>query len=363
LEIDMAVLVKNNAYSTLASTITDVATSISLAAGTGSRFPVISGGDYFYATLIDTSNNLEVVKVTARSTDTLTVVRAQDGTTARSYSSGSRIELRITAALIQDIRDGITPGDGTVTAAKLASNAVETAKIAADAVTFAKIQNIATARALGRSSALSGDVEEITASQLLDFLGATQGNVAYRGASGWVVLAPGTAVQALLSGGAAANVAWGKPSYAPDVIIQDQKTSGTDGGTFTNGADRTRTLNTLVRNLNSLASLSSNRFTLPAGTYFIEWSAPGYKVDHHQSLLYNVTDAVVVARGQGAFSNNSGDYCSSESSGCAVVTIAASKAFEIRHRCFATTSSVGFGRACSFGTEVYTTVNISKVLE
>jgi len=86
LEIDMAVLVKNNAYSTLASTITDVATSISLAAGTGSRFPVISGGDYFYATLIDTSNNLEVVKVTARSTDTLTVVRAQDGTTARAYS-------------------------------------------------------------------------------------------------------------------------------------------------------------------------------------------------------------------------------------------------------------------------------------
>jgi hypothetical protein len=363
LEIDMAVLVKNNAYSTLASTITDVATSISLAAGTGSRFPVISGGDYFYATLIDTSNNLEVVKVTARSTDTLTVVRAQDGTTARAYSSGSRIELRITAALIQDIRDGITPGDGTVTAAKLASNAVETAKIAADAVTFAKIQNIATARALGRSSALSGDVEEITASQLLDFLGTTQGNVAYRGASGWVVLAPGTAVQALVSGGAAANVAWGKPSYAPDVIIQDQKTSGTDGGTFNNTEDRTRTLNTLVRNLNSLASLSSNRFTLPAGTYFIEWSAPAYKVDSHQSLLYNVTDAVVVARGQSAFSNNGGDYAGNESSGCAVVTIAASKAFEIRHRGSASTATVGFGRACGFSTEVYTIVRISKVLE
>lgn len=359
----MAVLVKNNAYSTLASTITDVATSISLAAGTGSRFPVISGGDYFYATLIDTSNNLEVVKVTARSTDTLTVVRAQDGTTARSYSSGSRIELRITAALIQDIRDGITPGDGTVTAAKLASNAVETAKIANDAVTFAKIQNIATARALGRSSALSGDVEEITASQLLDFLGATQGNIAYRGASGWVVLTPGTAVQALVSGGAAANVAWGKPSYAPDVIIQDQKTVGSEGGTFTSGADQTRTLNTLVRNLNSLASLSSNRFTLPAGTYFIEWSAPAHYVNGHQSLLYNFTDAVVVARGESAYINNSGAWAVTRSEGYAVVTIAASKAFEIRHRCENSRNTDGFGRAANLGTEVYTTVKISKVLE
>jgi len=363
LEIDMAVLVKNNAYSTLASTITDSATSISLAAGTGSRFPVISGGDYFYATLIDTSNNLEVVKVTARSTDTLTIVRAQDGTTARAYSSGSRIELRITAALIEDIRDGITPGDGTVTAAKLASNAVETAKIADDAVTLAKIQNIATARALGRSSALSGDVEEITASQLLDFLGATQGNVAYRGASGWVVLAPGTAVQALVSGGAAANVAWGKPSYAPDVIIQDQKTSGTDGGSFSSGSDRTRTLNTLVRNLNSLASLSSNRFTLPAGTYFIEWSAPALRVDGHQSLLYNVTDAVTVARGTSEYANNAGNYANTRSAGSAVITIAGSKSFEIRHACSASATTDGYGRAAGVGTEVYTTVQISKVLE
>jgi microcystin-dependent protein len=135
----MAVLVKNNAYSTLASGITAIATTITVAAGTGLRFPAAGGADYFYATLIDTSNNLEIVKVTARSTDTLTVVRAQDGTTARAYSSGSRIELRITAALIQDIRDGITPGDGTVTAAKIVSDAVETTKIANDAVTLAKL--------------------------------------------------------------------------------------------------------------------------------------------------------------------------------------------------------------------------------
>ena len=127
----MAVLVKNNAYSTLASGITNVATSITLAAGTGSRFPAAGGADYFYATLINTSNQLEVVKVTARSTDTLTVVRGQDGTTARAYSSSDRIELRVTAALLADIRDSITPADNTVTTAKLVDGNVTLAKLAA----------------------------------------------------------------------------------------------------------------------------------------------------------------------------------------------------------------------------------------
>jgi microcystin-dependent protein len=127
----MAVLVKNNAYSTLASGINTSATTITVAAGTGSRFPAAGGSDYFYATLINTSNVLEVVKVTSRSTDTLTVVRGQDGTTGTAYSAGDRIELRVTAALLADIRDSITPADGTVTTAKIVDANVTLAKLAA----------------------------------------------------------------------------------------------------------------------------------------------------------------------------------------------------------------------------------------
>jgi hypothetical protein len=48
--------------------------------------------------LIDTSNNLEIVKVTAVSTDTFTIVRGAESTTERAYSAGDRIELRVTAA-------------------------------------------------------------------------------------------------------------------------------------------------------------------------------------------------------------------------------------------------------------------------
>jgi hypothetical protein len=44
-----------------------------------------------------------------------------------------------------------------------ADNSVSTPKLADDAVTFAKMQNIATARLLGRATAGTGDVEELTA--------------------------------------------------------------------------------------------------------------------------------------------------------------------------------------------------------
>lgn len=95
----MGIKYTNNAYSTLASGITNVATSISVQPGHGARFPSIAdSNEYFYVTLANSSNTLEIVKVTARSTDTLTVVRAQEGTTGTAYSSGDRIELRVTAA-------------------------------------------------------------------------------------------------------------------------------------------------------------------------------------------------------------------------------------------------------------------------
>jgi hypothetical protein len=98
----MGIKVANNAFATLAAGISNSATSITVASGQGARFPVLGAGDYFYATLINTSNQLEIVKCTARSADVLTVVRAQEGTTARAYDVGDRIEIRITAATFED---------------------------------------------------------------------------------------------------------------------------------------------------------------------------------------------------------------------------------------------------------------------
>jgi hypothetical protein len=64
----------NNATSTLASGITNSATSLTVASGNGALFPTLGGSDYFYCTLANTSGTVEIVKVTARSTRLLLLV-------------------------------------------------------------------------------------------------------------------------------------------------------------------------------------------------------------------------------------------------------------------------------------------------
>lgn len=107
-------LVTNNAFSTLASNITSVATTLTVAAGTGSRFPTIAvgSGDFFLLSIIDVSNQIEIVKVVGTATDVFTITRGQDGTTARAYVATDRVELRPTAALIND---KVSVGGGTLT--------------------------------------------------------------------------------------------------------------------------------------------------------------------------------------------------------------------------------------------------------
>ena len=102
----MTVQFANNAFSTLAAGINDSVTTLAVASGHGARFPTITGSQYFYATLIDSSNNLEIIKVTAKSgtSDTFsTIVRNQESSGAKTFSTGDRIELRLTALGLNDI--------------------------------------------------------------------------------------------------------------------------------------------------------------------------------------------------------------------------------------------------------------------
>lgn len=93
----------NNATSTLATGINSSVTSLSVASGQGALFPTLGGSDYFYCTLANAAGTVEIVKVTARSTDTFTIVRGQDNTTAATWLSGDRVELRLVAASLNDI--------------------------------------------------------------------------------------------------------------------------------------------------------------------------------------------------------------------------------------------------------------------
>lgn len=88
----------NNASGTLAAGILAGDTSVTLGSGQGSLFPILAGGQYCIATLEDVLGNIEVVRVTSRAGDVLDITRAQEGTIALDFASGSRFELRVTAA-------------------------------------------------------------------------------------------------------------------------------------------------------------------------------------------------------------------------------------------------------------------------
>ena len=150
-------------------------------------------------------------------------------------------------------------------------------------------------------------------------------------------------------------------------VVEDQQTSGTDGGTISSGADRTRVLNTEVFDLADVVSVGSNQITLDAGDYIIKWSAPARRVRAHQSFLYDVTGTAEVQRGTSEYAD---DVTGSESEpvegttrsfGAARVTPGSSNKYEIRHRCQSSNSGTGLGNAGGFGTEVYTRVEIYAV--
>lgn len=90
----------NNVTSRLASGVTSSATSITVTTGDGSKFPSLTGSNYFMATLLKDDGQLEIVKVTARSGDVLTVTRAQESTAATAFSTNDRVEMRLTAGAL-----------------------------------------------------------------------------------------------------------------------------------------------------------------------------------------------------------------------------------------------------------------------
>jgi hypothetical protein len=148
----------------------------------------------------------------------------------------------------------------------------------------------------------------------------------------------------------------------PLLHVRDEKADNTDGGTFTSGAWRTRTLNTEVTNEISGASLAANQITLPAGTYEIEASAPGFNCGDHKAKLCNLTDTadtlVGTSESAGAANNSNG-----RSLVRGRFTIAGAKVFELQHRCSSSQATNGLGQGGGFGVvEVYTDVIIRKVV-
>lgn len=96
-------LMANNASSTLASAISNVSLTCTLSAGSGALFPSPGANQYFLMTFVDAATQTlrEIVQCTARSGDTLTIVRAQEGTTALAWNANDLAVNMITAGTLQ----------------------------------------------------------------------------------------------------------------------------------------------------------------------------------------------------------------------------------------------------------------------
>ncbi|MDN7510988.1 tail fiber domain-containing protein [Burkholderia multivorans] len=99
----MALKLSNNAVGYLAAALPSDSTAIALRPGEGASFPNLSAGDWCPGTLIASTGEIEVVRVTARAGDSFTVERAQEGTAARQFKPGDRFEHRLTAAALMSI--------------------------------------------------------------------------------------------------------------------------------------------------------------------------------------------------------------------------------------------------------------------
>jgi hypothetical protein len=108
----MAQIFLNNASNTISADINASDTTVSLANATSFDDP---GSDWYLGTLVEVTGGeetaWEIVKVTAKSGSDLTIERGQEGTLARSWTSGTLFAARLTAGPLNTAATAVQPND------------------------------------------------------------------------------------------------------------------------------------------------------------------------------------------------------------------------------------------------------------
>ena len=141
--------------------------------------------------------------------------------------------------------------------------------------------------------------------------------------------------------------------------IKDIKPQATSGGTFTTGDWRTRNLNTIENDINSIIlELNANQFRIKRGVFHCFAMCPAHTVYRHQARLYNVTQAAIAILGTPEYSAST----QSQSIIDGQFTVTDENDFyEIQHVCEVTAISQGFGVEGNFTTEIYTQARFSVI--
>ena len=107
---------------TLATSLTNIATSMTVTAGGGA--PLIQGagftnGDIFTIAIDPDTQTEEICYVTANSGDIFTITRAQAGSSAVAHASGATVRHVLTSADLVFFRDGVTTANAAIPASTL----------------------------------------------------------------------------------------------------------------------------------------------------------------------------------------------------------------------------------------------------
>jgi hypothetical protein len=99
-------LFRNNVTSAVAADIGVGASTVTLVGGDGVKFPAPDIYEYFVLLIERVSDGQrEIMHCTGRTADTLTVDRAQEGTSALAFEVGDLVSMPITAGLLEFLRD------------------------------------------------------------------------------------------------------------------------------------------------------------------------------------------------------------------------------------------------------------------
>ena len=162
------------------------------------------------------------------------------------------------------------------------------------------------------------------------------------------------------------NQSSGSGLFASYARISDTKGYDVDGGGSTADTTQTRTLNTEDFDPDGIVSISSNQFTLGAGTYFIKYSTSYFDTNRSVAFIYDVTASSVIQSSVSiGYSQTSSAFDGDSLIGSCRVTISSNNVYELRHYTQETKANYGLGLAhgrssISSINNVYTTIEIFK---
>lgn len=237
--------------------------------------------------------------------------------------------------------------------------AVNSGSLVGDAINAASADSLADADKIGFWQTAGSILKSITWANLKTAIfGAINGLTAKSTPVGADVIAIGDSAASFAGKKAALNTLAG--AIMPYAKLSDVKASGVKSGTFTAGGWRTRTLNTENNDTGNIVTLSSNQFTLAAGTYTVRALAAAYAVEAHQIRLQNITDGSTAILGVIEYCRNP-SLVQSTAQLAGQFTISNPKTFELQHYCGNTVNNEGFGVAASWGDSIFAIVELWKV--